>query len=76
MKSRVELDAMLDDLEARLPGLLANCTQEDMLDCFTREADAIDAQTKEEDHAHVWGRLQHLQGCAGLIPSDEECADE
>ena len=76
MKSRVELDAMLDDLEARLPGLLAICKQEDMLDCFTKEADAIDAQTKEEDHAHVWGRLQHLQGCAGLIPSDEECADE
>ena len=49
---------MLDDLEARLPGLLANCKQEDMLDCFAKEADAIDAQTKEEDHAHVWGRLQ------------------
>lgn len=54
MKSRAELDGMLDALEARLPGLLAYCKQEDMLDCFTKEADAIDAQTREEDHAHVW----------------------
>lgn len=76
MKSRAELDGMLDALEARLPDLLANCKQEDMLDCFTKEADAIDAQTMEEDRAHVWGRLQHIQGCAGLIPSDQECADE
>jgi hypothetical protein len=76
MKNRTELDAMLDDLEARMPSLMANCHKDDMLDCFTQEADAIDAVTREEDHAHVWGRLQHIQGCNGLIPTDEECADE
>lgn len=76
MKNRAELDAILDDLEARMPGLLADCKKEDMQDCFTRETDAIDAQTREEDQAHVWGRLQHIQGCNGLIPTDEECADE
>lgn len=76
MKSRAELDAMLDDLEARMPAPLANCEKEDMQDCFIKEADAIDALTREEDHGHVWGRLQHIQGCNGLIPTDEDCADE
>lgn len=75
MRSRSELDAMLDDLEVRLPQLLAACEQADMQDCFTQEADAIDAQAREEDRPHVWGRLQHIQGCNGLIPTDEDCAD-
>ena len=76
MKSRSELDAMLDDLEVRMPKLLAACEKDDMQDCFTQEADAIDAHAREEDRPHVWGRLNHIQGCAGLIPTDENCADK
>lgn len=76
MKSRTELDAMLDDLEVRLPRLLAACEKDDMQECFSQEAGAIDKQASEEDRPYVWGRLNHLQGCAGLIPTDEECADE
>ena len=76
MKSRSELDALIDDLEVRLPKLLEACEKDDMQECFTKEADAIEALASEEDRQHVWGRLQHLQGCAGLIPTDEECADD
>ena len=75
MKSRSELDTLLDDLEVPLPRLLATCEKDDMQDCFNQEADAIDAQAGEEDRPHVWGRLNHIQGCAGLIPTDEDCPD-
>lgn len=72
MKTRAELDAELDALEAGLPALLAETRPDDQLEAFAGVADEIREQAGPEDEAHVWSRLQCMLRDAGLIPGDEE----
>lgn len=72
MKTRAELDAELDALEAGLPALLAETQPEDQMEAFAGIADEIREQASIEDADHVWGRLQCMLRDAGLIPGDDE----
>jgi hypothetical protein len=69
---RPDLDAALDALEQRLPGILENTRPEDWLEAFAGEADPIRDAAGPDDLAHVDDRLQCILRNAGVIPGDEE----
>ena len=69
---RPELDAALDALEQRLPGIIEKTRPEDVMEAFAGEADPIREAAGPEDAEHVNDRLQCMLRDAGLIPGDEE----
>jgi hypothetical protein len=80
MKSKVELSAMLEALEASIPTLLAQHPDDSAFwPAFAGEADAIEETAAAEDYEFVRSRLDCILGSHGLIPSDnqgEDCSPE
>lgn len=70
--TRRELDVMLQDLQERLPGLLAATRPECWLEAFTGVAKPVrDASGPQERH-YVEARLNCILRDAGLVPGDDE----
>ncbi len=58
MKTRAELDAMLDALDAEIPAMLKQCPDDgDFWAEFAGHADAIEDAARGEDCAYVTQRL-------------------
>jgi hypothetical protein len=71
--TRDELVRMLDELEAKLPGLIAEYEQDgDFWNAFAGEADVIQDSASADDAAYVSGRIDCMLGAQGLIPSENE----
>jgi len=68
---KTELDALLDELEERLPTLVANEGGFDF-STFSTVADGIIASALPKDAEHVRGRIDCMLGSMGVIPSDNE----
>lgn len=73
---RAELDRELDELAGWVPTMLADTDEASQMDAFACHAEAIEDRVAEEDHDHLWSRLQCILRGNGLIPGDDEpCAD-
>lgn len=72
MKTRAELDAALDQLQADLPGMIEECDDAMIMDAFAGEAEEIEAQAGSADCEHVRSRLQCMLRDLELIPGDDE----
>jgi hypothetical protein len=71
-KSRAQLDAMIDKLDADLPDLIAdNIDDEEFWHAFSRRTDAIASVAAPEDHSHVHGRVDQMLVEHGVVPDDE-----
>lgn len=70
-KSRAELDADLNALEAWMPTMLEQTDEACQMDAFAARAEAIEDQAGPGDTAYVHERLQRLLVTHCLIPSDE-----
>lgn len=68
---RQELDALLDELEERLPTFVAIEGGFDFR-TFSTIADGIIASAPSEESEHVRGRIDCMLGSMGFIPSDNE----
>lgn len=73
-KTRPELDEVLAKLQADLPRLVEEHSEDGDFDfgAFAGEADEIVASASDEDRPYVEDRLQCMLGAAGLVPSDNE----
>jgi hypothetical protein len=69
---RTTLDHQLDELEARLPGLIAETEPDRLLEAFTGIADEILHRASPDDCPHVDARIACMLHKAGLVPGDEE----
>ena len=72
MKTRAELVAMLDALEADLPDLLAEVEPDDRLGAFAGRADDITECAGSADCEYVSDRLEAMIHAYGLAESDDE----
>lgn len=69
MKSRAELDSMLDRLAQALPGMIAEHPDDaDLWPAFACEADEIVDNAGRDDYEHVQARLDSILATAGLSP--------
>jgi hypothetical protein len=76
MKTRAELDAALDKLQADLPGMMAAYDEATIMDAFAGVMEDIEAETAPADTEHLFSRTQCMLRDAGLIPADDEpCSD-
>lgn len=71
IKSRTELDADIDELEAWLPSMLDETDEVCQMDAFAGRAEVIEDHAGPDDTSHVHERLQQLLVAHCLIPSDE-----
>jgi hypothetical protein len=71
-KSRADLDAELDALEARLATFIAELDESEIFDAFAGEAEVIEDAASEHDAGHVRARLNCMLASQGLIPGDNE----
>ena len=71
IKSRAELDAELDALEAWMPTMLEETDEVCQMSAFAGRADIIEDHAGPDDTAHVHERLQRILVTHCLIPSDE-----
>ena len=76
MKTRAELDAALDKLEAALPAMIEQYDEATIMDAFAGEAEMIENEAGPRDIEHVFSRTQCMLRDAGLIPSDDEPCSE
>ncbi len=68
-KTRVELDSILDELEAELPGLMKDTEdQDDFFMAFAGLSDAIEDDASPDDLEYVRKRIGSMLGSSGLIP--------
>jgi hypothetical protein len=74
-KSKAELIVALDELESRLPVLIAESEPSNLMDAFAGEAEVIDDAVADEDRAYFNNRVQCMLRDAGLIPGDDEPCD-
>jgi hypothetical protein len=72
MKTRAELDAELEALEARLATFIAVLDESEVSEAFAGEAEAIEEAAGPEDAEHVRARLDCMLASQGLIPGDNE----
>jgi len=71
MKTRAELDTMLDRLAQALPGMLAEHPDDaDFWPAFAGEADEITENTTAADCEHVRGRLDRILADADLLAGE------
>ncbi|MEO8743283.1 MAG: hypothetical protein ABI365_08845 [Lysobacteraceae bacterium] len=71
-KTRVELDAMLEELGRDLQMLMMDVTDSDELwTVFASQADAIEASADADDIAHVQSRIQAIITAQGIVPPAE-----
>jgi hypothetical protein len=72
-RTRVELDAMLDELDRDLQMLVMNETGgEDLWQVFAGQADAIEASAGADDIAHVRTRMNDILVSQGIAAPDPE----
>jgi hypothetical protein len=70
-KTRVELDAMLDELDRDLQMLVMDETcPEDLWQVFAAQADAIESAAGSDDLAHVRGRMNDILTAQGISAPD------
>ena len=70
-KTRMELDAMLDELDRDLQMLVMNETgADDLWQVFAGQADAIEASAGSDDIAHVRGRMNAILVAQGIVRAD------
>lgn len=70
-KTRAEIDALLDQLEADLPGIIANEEPDCLMEAFAGRAEPIRDVTSPADIAHLDGRLNAMLEANELLPPDE-----
>jgi hypothetical protein len=71
-KTRIELDASLDELERDLEMLIMDTPDfDDLWAVFAAQADAIEASAGPGDLAHVRLRTQAILASQGINPPDE-----
>lgn len=71
-KSRIELAAALDALQARLPSMIAQYDDDQVMEAFAGEAELFETGVAAVDQVFVRDRLQCMLRDAGLIPGDDE----
>ena len=72
LKSRSELDAMLDELERDLQMLIMDdADQADLWEVFGRQADAIESSSGPADIDHVRARTHAILASKGIVAPDE-----
>jgi hypothetical protein len=76
MKTRAELDAALDQLQAKLPAMIAEHDEATIMDAFADAMEAIEKDTAADDAEHLFSRTQCMLRDAGLIPADDEPCSE
>ncbi|GAB3305588.1 hypothetical protein [Luteimonas notoginsengisoli] len=75
-QSRAELDARIDALAVETQRLANEDPDSDLIGAFAGVAEEIEADAGDDDHAHVWTRLQCILRDNGLIPGDDEPCQE
>lgn len=71
-KTRIELDAMLDELERDLEMLVMDTPDfDDLWTVFAGQADAIEASAGPHDIAHVRLRTLAILASQGILPPEE-----
>lgn len=65
--SRAELDAALKALAGRIPQLIAENRDGDVLEAFAGEAEAIEERTDDTDMQYTNGQIDCMLASAGLI---------
>ncbi|MCD9046808.1 hypothetical protein [Luteimonas sp. MHLX1A] len=76
-KTRSQLDQELDDLAAHTQKRVEEDPDSPFLiDEFAGVADEILEAASDEDHDHVWSRMQCILRDNGLIPGDDEPCDD
>ncbi|KAB8318435.1 hypothetical protein SD81_016125 [Tolypothrix campylonemoides VB511288] len=68
---RASLDARLDALEAKLPGMIDTLGEGDFYAAFRREADVVRRDMRAEDFPHVSRRIQDMLARSGMIVGDQ-----
>ncbi len=72
-RTRVELDAMLDELDRDLQMLIMDeLGANDLWQVFAGQADAIEASAGTEDIAHVRSRMNDILVTQGIAAPDAE----
>ena len=72
-RTRVELDAMLDELDRDLQMLIMDeIGANDLWQVFAGQADAIEASAGAEDLAHVRSRMNDILVTQGIAAPDAE----
>lgn len=72
IKTRVELDGMLDELDRDLQMLVMdNPDFDDLWAVFAGQADAIEANAGADDIAHVRIRTSAILAAQGIIPPED-----
>jgi hypothetical protein len=72
-KTRVELDAMLDELDRDLQMMVSIDTgADDLWSVFAGQADAIEVSAGADDIAHMRSRMHQILAAQGIVPLDEE----
>ncbi|MBS0575770.1 MAG: hypothetical protein JSS45_05015 [Proteobacteria bacterium] len=67
VRTRSELDSILDELEQELPGLLKDTQDpEDFLMAFTALSDAIEDSVEADDLPYVRQRIDEMLGRHGV----------
>jgi hypothetical protein len=75
-KTRPELDAALDQLQADLPAMIEQNDEASIMDAFANAMEAIESATAPADTEHLFSRTQCMLRDAGLIPADDEPCSE
>lgn len=70
-KSRIELDAAIEELAAWVPAMLSETDEVSQMHAFAGRADLISQQAAPEDQCYLWSRLQAILKDHCLIPADE-----
>ncbi|PBJ84005.1 hypothetical protein CMZ84_05975 [Lysobacteraceae bacterium NML93-0399] len=70
MKSRSDIDALIDQLRARLQALLDAHPHDAVLDLFADEAKPLVEQVPAEFDADVQDRVHRMLVDAGLLPDE------
>lgn len=71
VKDRATLDAMIDELAAWMPAMLAETDEASQMDAFAGRADLIEDEAGPGDKAHVHDRLQRILVEYCLVPAEE-----
>ncbi|MBB3923697.1 hypothetical protein [Xanthomonas arboricola] len=70
-KTRAEIDALLDQLAADLPGMINTEEPDCIMEAFAGRAEPIRYVTSAEDMSHLDGRLNAMLEQHELLPPDE-----
>jgi hypothetical protein len=70
-KTRAEIDALLDQLAADIPGIIATEEPDCVMEAFAGRAEPIRDQTAPEDVSYLDGRLNAMLEDNELLPPDE-----